>query len=199
MNPKSSAALIIFIKNPILGQAKTRIAQDTGDDEALRIYKLLLEHTRQVAEQFDGDKYLYYSHFIDTDDEWSNDTFIKKLQSQEDLGGRMKSAFAFLKKQYDKLLIIGSDCYELQLSHLHEAIDALDPHDAVLGPVEDGGYYLLGMKGFYPSLFDNITWSSEEVTAQTYAQAKAHNIDLVSITQLRDVDYLVDWQRYEAQ
>lgn len=193
---KSTVALIIFIKNPQLGKAKTRIAQSVGDQKALEIYLQLLEHTRQVADQLQLDRHLFYSDFIDRQDEWDNNNYTKHLQYQGDLGERMDKAFAQLLRDYSKVIIIGSDCYELRPYQIHQAISSLDNFDSVIGPVTDGGYYLLGMRKHYPFLFEGIEWSTESVTSQTIRQAISHSISIKSIDELRDVDYIEDWERY---
>ena len=90
-------ALIIFIKNPQLGKAKTRLAATLGKEKALEIYLFLLAHTRQVAEACNTEKHLYYSEFIDEQDDWSNNIFQKHLQDQNpDLGQKMNKAFSDL-------------------------------------------------------------------------------------------------------
>ena len=84
--------IIIFIKNIEKGKVKTRLAATVGDDQALKIYKALLGHTRKVACAVDAERFLYYSSFIEENDDWSSDLFIKKNQTDGDLGNRMSTA-----------------------------------------------------------------------------------------------------------
>ena len=188
----SRAALIIMIKNPVLGKAKTRIANTTGDEEALRIYKLLLAHTRAVTEQTDVDKYLYYSDYIE-EDLWSDTIYNKRVQSAGDLGERLRNAFSEVAETHDKMIVIGSDCAEITPSHIMSAVDALDEADIVVGPVHDGGYYLLGMKGYHPEVITDIEWSTDAVTDQTIAKAEAKGLSNTKINMLHDIDYHEDW------
>lgn len=115
-------ALIIFIKNAVLGKVKTRLASSLGEENALLIYKKLLQHTCLITKNIVADKYVFYSEQINDDDLWENDVFKKELQSGDDLGERMKNAFELIfKKDYQEIVIIGSDCYELNEEIMQEA------------------------------------------------------------------------------
>ncbi len=191
----TDTALVIFIKNPVLGKAKTRIAATVGEEEALRIYMLLLTHTRQVADNVEIDRHLYYSHHIE-EDEWSDDLYYKHVQIDGDLGARMRDACATLSKTYSKVVIIGSDCAQLTVAHINKAIESLKNNDVVLGPVYDGGYYLLAMRGYHPRLMTDINWSTDVVAAQTLAQADDSGLTHTCIDKLSDIDYYEDWEKY---
>ena len=153
--------LLIFIRNPQLCKVKTRLARTLGDEEALRIYHVLLKKTRVTALACEADRFLFYSDFVDEQDDWSPAFFQKKIQRSGDLGVRMEFAFqqAF-ESGADKAIIIGSDCPELTSETLHHAFDLLDTKDFVLGPVPDGGDYLLGMNTFEPFDCFNIELST---------------------------------------
>jgi len=168
--------LIIFIKNPELGKAKTRIAKTTGDERALEIYKELLQHTRTMTTKVEANRYLFYSRFVDTQDGWSGKLFDKKLQIQGGLGEKMRDAFTRIQQQGGSMVIIGSDCGELQTEIVEQAFAALQDHDVVLGPTFDGGYYLLGLKDANLDLFSDINWSTEQVYPQTIQKIKDQNL-----------------------
>ena len=89
----SKGKLIIFIKNPKKGKVKTRLAATIGEDRALEIYHILLDHTREITKILPQEKLLYYSDSIDEKDNWDSTVYIKKKQKGRDLGKRMKSAF----------------------------------------------------------------------------------------------------------
>jgi uncharacterized protein len=192
-----SKTLLIFIRNPELGKVKTRLARTLGDDEALRIYHILLEKTRQAALEVRASRWLFYSNVVDEQDEWPNHDFIKITQAQGDLGERMEAAF---KQVFEcgatKALIIGSDCPELNGVILQQAFDALDEHDFVIGPVPDGGYYLLGMKQLQSDLFYDIVWSTETVRASTITKIEEARRTYALLPMLRDIDEAPDWQEY---
>jgi rSAM/selenodomain-associated transferase 1 len=186
--------LLIFIRNPQLGKVKTRLARTVGDAEALRIYRILLEKTRAAASGVRAERWLFYSDFVDDNDEWPAAEFIKKTQANGDLGERMEQAFqTAFEAGAKKVVIIGSDCPALTGDLLQQAFDALDHADFVLGPVPDGGYYLLGMKHLEPTVFRGIAWSTETVRAHTFEKIKAAGKSCFLLPLLSDVDTEEDW------
>lgn len=186
--------LLIFIRNPQLGKVKTRLARTAGDVEALRIYRILLERTRRAALGVQVERWLCYSDFIEKEDDWPEADFSKKMQAGGDLGERMEQAF---RKAFEagakKVVIIGSDCPELTGQVLQSAFDQLDEFELVLGPVPDGGYYLLGMKELEPSVFRDIEWSTSEVRARTLEKITAAGKSCSLLPSLPDVDTEEDW------
>ncbi|MBC7556500.1 MAG: glycosyltransferase, partial [Chryseobacterium sp.] len=88
----SENALIIFVKNLVIGQVKTRLAATLGNDAAMKIYKQLLVSVHQNIQEVNADKIVFYSTFIENDI-WENNLFQKKIQNGNDLGERMKNAF----------------------------------------------------------------------------------------------------------
>ena len=187
-------ALIIFIKNPQLGKVKTRIAKELGDDIALTIYKDLLKITQNATRQADCQRIVFYSDFIDESDEWDNSLYSKQLQQGEDLGERMKNAFAFVFKNpvIKNAIIIGSDCPHLETWHIERAFSGLDTYDFCLGPAQDGGYYLLGMKELQGDIFENKTWSTSTVLSDTRNQILTMGKYCYFLPLLADVDTVDD-------
>ncbi|RYY70325.1 MAG: glycosyltransferase [Chitinophagaceae bacterium] len=187
-------ALIIFVRNPELGKVKTRLAATVGDEKALEIYKSLLTHTRAITAKVKADKFVFYFDTVKEDDSWSAAGFVKKLQADGDLGHKMKTAFGSLFQEgYAKVLIIGSDCFELNNSIIEAAFRALDAHQVVIGPATDGGYYLLGMKQFFPFIFEDRQWSTEHVFTETKQELDNHAISYALLQTLTDVDTEEDW------
>ena len=181
--------LIIFIKNPLIGKVKTRLAKTLGDEKALEIYQQLLLHTVQITKNINCDKFVYYSDFVDQNDSWNNDRYFKKLQSGGNLGDRMSAAFMELfKSGYNKLIIIGSDCLELTELEIINAFEVLNNDDVVIGPSFDGGYYLLGMKAFLPTLFMNKNWSTPTVFKDTLHDLNELNKTVSKLITLNDID-----------
>jgi len=194
-----SSALLIFIKNPIPGHTKTRLAADVGNKMALRMYHILCDWTREQALGLSAhDRYLYYSNEVIAKDLWPAAAFRKRLQYQtSDLGGRMLAGFrdAFADG-HGKVIIIGSDCPGIDTDYLNEAFGALNDHDVVVGPALDGGYTLLGMRTLATTLFENIAWSTDEVLPTTLARAASAGLSVHQLSPLSDVDYLADWLSY---
>ncbi len=189
------SALIIFIKNPVLGKVKTRLAATLGDEKALQVYHTLLEHTRKVALETAVDRYVFYSDVIEEEDAWNSDDFTKQLQQGDDLGKRMHMALDAILKKHDKAVIIGSDCPGLTTKILKSAFRMLDRANYVLGPVEDGGYYLLGMKQNSMTLFEDIEWSTKKVLDETLERVWKLEKTYALLPTLFDVDCEEDWNR----
>ena len=192
-------ALIIFAKNPEYEKVKTRLAATIGNEQALFIYQKLIEHTIAITKKISADKIVYYSDSIVEKDTWENNIYQKKLQSGNDLEDRIKNAFkSSFTAGYDKVIIIGTDCFELNEEFISIAFEKMNDDDVVLGPAKDGGYYLLGMKKFYPSLFENIEWSSEKVLKQTLTTAMRLNLSVFLLPPLSDIDREPDLKDYSA-
>jgi rSAM/selenodomain-associated transferase 1 len=190
--------LIIFIKNPILGHVKTRLAQSIGEEEALIVYVKLLKHTREVVLAVESKRQLYYSQQVADHDLWSTDHFNKNIQKGVDLGDRMNAAFSqCFQEGAEKVVIIGSDCYEIEPGHIEAAYRALGQTDYVIGPAQDGGYYLLGMKRPSDFLFQDIAWSTASVYDDTRKAVLARGFSIDSLETLRDVDHVEDLVHYE--
>lgn len=189
--------VIVFVKNPQLGKVKTRLAATLGDEKALEIYNKLVDYTRTVLLGIEGvKKYVYYSDFIDSEDEWSNGIFEKKLQVHGGLGSKITYALKNTFNTCDQVIIIGSDCPQLTSDHIKEAFEQLDAVDLVIGPSHDGGYYLLGINKLHPELFEGINWSTEHVFNETIKKAQSLNLSTSTLETLSDVDFEEDWVKF---
>lgn len=177
--------LIIFIKNPVKGKVKTRLAAGIGNDKALEIYLILIDHTLKIAAKTNSDKHLFFSDYLTED--YSGTT--KNCQHGNDLGERMKNAFhSVMKGEEIKTIIIGTDCAELNHEIITLAFEKLETHDLVIGPAIDGGYYLLGMKKYFPEIFIGIEWSTSEVLVQTIELANKNSKSVYLLPVLCDID-----------
>lgn len=187
--------LIIFVKNPIPGTVKTRIAKTVGNDRAVQVYRHLLQYTQRVTRYTPYRKAVYYADFINPDDGWNG--YEKALQAGNDLGERMATAF---REQFaaraEKVVIIGSDCLTITEDHLVQAFRALDHADVVIGPATDGGYYLLGMKRLHNELFVDMPWSEAGLLAQSKAVLATNQQVVALLPELTDVDEWADYQPY---
>ncbi len=178
-------AVIIFVRNPELGKVKTRLAKELGDQNTLNIYIKLLEHTQVVSAAVSADKFVFGTEQLKFS--WPGST--TEIQSSGDLGEKMNDAFQLLfERGYQKVVIIGSDCLQLSTHHIEEAFTALNENDIVIGPAEDGGYYLLGMKKIYSKLFMNKSWSTEKVFTETLQSIQTLHLRSHILEQLVDVD-----------
>jgi len=181
--------LVVFAKNPELGKVKTRLAKTVGDKKALEIYLKLLEHTYAVADKTFADKAIFYSDKIEEFDILDYYKFPKFLQKGDDLGERMDRAIGeAFGQRYEKVVIIGSDCYDLTSVIVEDAFKLLDDHNVVIGPAFDGGYYLLGMDRHYSHLFKDKKWSTPDVLLDTILDPKKLTLSYTLLPTLTDVD-----------
>ncbi|WP_462219272.1 TIGR04282 family arsenosugar biosynthesis glycosyltransferase [Ferruginibacter sp.] len=181
------SGLIIFVRNPVLSKVKTRLAATIGEEKALQVCKHLLQHTHTSTKDISVTKFVYYADYINEDDIWNG--FEKKLQQGNNLGQRMQIAFQELfEADFTKVCIIGSDCYELNSNIIERAFEKLNTADIVIGPVTDGGYYLLGLNKLIPELFINKSWSTETVFADTIKDATSLQINFHQLPVLNDID-----------
>jgi uncharacterized protein len=193
-------AIIIFQKNAIPGKVKTRIAEELGDQAALEIYMKLVDHTHQVCQEVDAQKFVFFSDFIPEDLSGFNPHDQLIVQSGNDLGWRMANAFKVVfSKGFKKILIVGTDCLELKANLLEEAFELLKTNQVVIGPARDGGYYLLGLQQLVLELFQDIEWSSEKVFWQTMKKLDDLSLSYDLLRVLSDVDRLADWQKFNKK
>lgn len=182
-------ALLIFTKNLIHGQVKTRLAATIGNDMALTVYSHLLQHTASVTNYLPVEKIVFYSDNIEQRDAWSNEVYKKQVQSGNDLGDKMLNAFVYAFGQGNNAVaIIGTDCLQITSAIIMNAFAYLHNHDVVIGPANDGGYYLLAIKQMHHQLFQNIRWSSDEVLKQTLAICNQQNLSVYQLPELSDID-----------
>ena len=190
--------VLVFEKNAILGQVKTRLASGMGELPALEIYKHLVQLTYSALEEVSVPVWTFFSDFIPE----STHPIVENsfVQQGQDLGERMSNAFArTFESGRDKVVLIGTDCPTLQSQHLLQAFEALNHSDLVLGPAIDGGYYLIGMKSSAAYLFEGIAWSTSQVLSQTLHVAYQQGLIVTLLPELDDIDTQEDWQRYSSQ
>ena len=193
----SKDLLLIFTRNPELGKCKTRLAQTVGDETALDIYNFLLRHTVSITQNLNSAKQVWYSEEIWDDDIWDDAFYDKKLQKGPDLGTRMANALQEgFASGFERIIIIGSDMFDLSQKDLENAFAHLQENDFVVGPAEDGGYYLLGMKTFKAELFQRKNWGQETVLKDSLADLKDEK--LVILEERNDVDVYADIKDNEA-
>ena len=134
---------------------------------------------------------------IRENDIWDATIFQKHLQVGEDLGIRMLHAFKNgFETGYEKVLIIGSDLYDLTAETIENAFIALENNEVVIGPAEDGGYYLLGMNSLEEKVFKNKDWGTETVRKDTLEDLKDKKVFLLG--ELNDVDVFEDIKHHPA-
>ena len=187
--------LLVFCKNALLGQVKTRLAATIGEVKALALYEELLAKTARVVTATGYPFAVWYTPSPQADPLWQALTPHCYPQPSGDLGARMQAAFTWAFDQgYTHVVGIGSDLWTLEASDLQQAVQALQTHEVVLGPAQDGGYYLIGKKQLIPALFQNKKWSTAEVLPQTLADL--HDKAYYCLPSKNDIDTHEDLQKH---
>ena len=181
----------------MLGKVKTRLIQKLGRRGALDLYLQMFE--RLIAE-------LSASRFntelwISPDKDhafFQSYAFARFQQAGPHLGVRMSTALRDGLNRHESVILVGTDLPLIDRSYIEQAVGALQTHDVVLGPAEDGGYGLVGVKAETPDMFSDIDWGTERVLSQTCARLNRDGLDFGLLPLIWDVDRPDDLPRYQA-
>lgn len=189
---RAEAAIALFAKAPRPGLVKTRLVPPLTGEEAARIARAALEDTaRHVVPAVDARWTLYLDGAADDTLRVLAEECGLTIAPQRgaDLGERLAAAFEDMRGQgRERVLAIGSDSPTLDPGRVRDAIEALSASDVVLGPAEDGGYYLVGMKGRHEAIFEGIPWSTDAVAARTLERAGALGLTVRLLPPWYDLD-----------
>ena len=191
--------LLIFVKEPVPGKVKTRLASELDPEAACDIYRACIELTLRRLEPLRKQTVLCIDppEAVERIQAWVGAGWAMRPQRGRTLGERLAEATrAAFSEGASRVAVIGTDSPWLAASDLDDAFAALESADAVIGPAEDGGYYVLGLARSQPRLFEGIAWSTSFVCAQTQAQAARLGLRLVRLAMGYDVDQLADVIRF---
>lgn len=186
--------LIIFMRYPQAGTTKTRLIPALGAAGAAQLYRHLAERTLAQGitlqqQQAINIEIWFTDGSVAQMQRWLGDARLYRSQPAGDLGQRMLTAFTTVFADgSDRIVLIGTDCPDLSTQHLSEAFAALVQHDVVLGPAQDGGYYLIGLRRPIPELFVNIPWSTAIVAQRTLTIATQLGLSVHCLPSLTDLD-----------
>lgn len=199
-----SAAVAVFARPPIAGQVKTRLAATLGDEAALQVYRqLLLKTVQQVAAS--GYPFILFAaapsaELSELAAEYGGQFSV---QQGSNLGEKMVRALAQLHQQYQRALLVGTDCPVLTATHLHQGFAELAHAAVVMGPAEDGGYWLLGSSDAAlwqnPQLLDEVHFGGPKAREMTLSCLHCCGATSRMLPLLWDVDTAIDYQRALAQ
>jgi rSAM/selenodomain-associated transferase 1 len=199
------ARIIVFAKAPVLGQVKTRLAGHLGNFGAALLHRQLLSHTlRRLTQARLAPVELWcapdtqHGFFIACRRDYG---IPLRRQQGCDLGERMAHALAtVLQEGSPYAVIVGSDCPMLDATYLRHGLMALRTgQDAVLGPTEDDGYMLIGLRRSCPALFKGIRWGGPEVLAATRRRLQRGSLSWSELPLAWDVDRPADLRRLRQQ
>lgn len=192
----NQAAIILVAKMPIPGRVKTRLSPSLSDMDTAELYtRFLRDSTGKVSAVCGATPFIALNI---SDDPGAFDALRDTLelphsitvldQGVGNLGERLVRLCRYGLTAAGRLVLIGSDSPTLPLSYIERALDALEAYDVVIGPSDDGGYYLIGVSGNHRCLFEEIDWSTGKVFEQTLARAAAANLSVEVLDNWYDVD-----------
>lgn len=188
--------LALFMKSPESGMAKRRLRSVLSEEEVTRLCEAFAEDLLEKLVLLPCDKkVIAYAGepptFIPTEGSWS-----LYPQTGEDLGERLQNYFRWsFTEGAAKSVVIGSDSPTLPRAYLEEAFALLGRYETVLGPSEDGGYYLIGMRRFNPTPFQEIPWGTERVFEETVKRVSLSSGPVGILDRWYDVDTPNDLKR----
>jgi rSAM/selenodomain-associated transferase 1 len=197
----ASNHLIIFVKAPRRGAVKTRLARAIGEEAARGAYEKMVEELVERLASIPTVELRFTPDDAVTEiRQWRRDNWHLRPQGEGDLGQRLERAFAdAFANGAQYVAVIGSDCPAITPDDIRSAWTVLETNDVVLGPAQDGGYWLIGLGEPRPALFQTIDWSTDKVLKQTLRRARARNLKVELLRELSDVDTESDWMQFLEQ
>ena len=187
---KNNPLVLVFCKNQIIGKVKTRLALSIGQKKALSIYSKLVNKTATIVNSLSSEVHIYYSDYIEENDNFDSSKIKKFIQKGNNLGDRMINALNISFKNFSPIVVIGSDLWELEISDIMDAFGILKKKNIVIGPSTDGGYYLIGMNYLDTKIFENKNWGQQSVLNETIR-------DIDDITNIHLLDEKTDIDTYD--
>lgn len=195
-----ASRIIIFAKAPVAGFAKTRLAPLLGADGAAQLARQMLISTCIEAGAVESATVELCIAPAPGQPLWSGPlpagADLLSDQGEGDLGARLARAAKRGLATSERILLIGTDCPELGRERLQRALGALGEHDAFISPASDGGYVLLGLRRYSPTLFSGLEWSGPRVAADTIARLDSLGWSYAIGEMLRDIDEPADFEAY---
>ncbi len=200
MTPASREVLIIFARAPVVGGVKTRLIPALGAEGACALHTAcVLDVCERHARAAPPHREVVVWRAGEPDAPfWAQLGLPQRDQAGPDLGVRMAAALAVELSRATRVVILGTDSPTLDPARVDDAFRALDRVDVVLGPAEDGGYYLLGARGGVPPVFHGPSWGGDRVLADTLDLLTAAGLRYERVEACFDVDRPADLVRLRA-
>ncbi len=196
--------VILFVKYPEKGKVKSRLAQDLDEDFVLRLYQCMVLDTIDMLKRLNVPFRICYYPLAALEEmkTWLGRAYVYAPQAGDHLGERMERAFSrVFSEGVDQALLIGSDIPGLTAAMMDGAFRSFASHDAVIGPANDGGYYLIGFKKntFYPGIFHDMIWSTKTVFRMTIERLHSASLSVQILPECIDVDTKEDLKTFLDQ
>jgi rSAM/selenodomain-associated transferase 1 len=190
MESDSTGRVIVFTKYPEPGQVKTRLIPFLGAEGAAELHRCMVVHTLDGISRLLAERSLQVDVYFDGGDcQQMAACFGRRWHYVEQVSGDLGARLSVALRPTDKpTVVIGTDCPGLQPTHVHEAMNRLREDDLVIGPANDGGYYLIGINRFHQALFTDIPWGTESVCRITQEIASSLKLSVAMLEELCDID-----------
>jgi len=204
MNKSHAVAVALFVRAPIPGRVKTRLAAGMGNENACLLYRAMADDVVRAVQNSGLPLHLFHDG-SDAEAQallptaWRAAARQMIAQQGNDIGERMATAFTHcFARNIGQVIVAGSDVPDLSAAVFTAAAQALRTHDVVLAPTVDGGYGLIGVQQarYHSELFHNMAWSTDQVTPATLVAIKQLGLTVCLLETLRDLDTLDDVRRY---
>lgn len=181
---------MVFIKDSSKYPVKTRLKTSIGKNKSIWVYNQILKKTALVLKNIKTDIAVFHYNSIISKNPFKNFSKWNKIQIGENLGKKISNAFNWgFEKGYKKIIIIGSDLWDLNEEIINTGFIELNKNKVVIGPSIDGGYYLLGLNKKMPKIFEGIKWGTQSVLAETL---KLLEHEPYILPELNDIDTFED-------
>jgi rSAM/selenodomain-associated transferase 1 len=201
MRSELKRAVVVFAKVPKEGDPKSRIAAEAGRERAEEIYSELLAITAERVDSF-----IHFVSFSGCDEPGELRQRFPRArgfvpQQGENLGERVKNALLEVKHRgYTLLCAVGTDCPNLARHDIENAFERLDGEaDVVIGPAEDGGYYLIALEDPDCGVFDVQGWSTPRLLEETLAKIEEGDITCSLLEKKQDIDTLDQYEAWKCR
>jgi rSAM/selenodomain-associated transferase 1 len=203
-NPEASALVMQFSKWPEEGRVKTRLMSELGARGALNAHIRLSLNVLDNLIASGLPVQFWWDRALEPAPEAASQVLTALdaasitigIQEGENLGQRMEAALGLALESHCKAVVVGSDCPSVDPEYVREAVAALDASDVVLGPSNDGGYVLIGVRRVVPGMLDHVAWGTESVLDQTRDRLAGCGLSVSLLAPRWDVDEPEDWQRF---
>ena len=181
---------MVFIKDSSKYPVKTRLKTSIGKNKSIWVYNQILKKTVLVLKNIKSDIAVFHYNSIISKNPFKNFSKWNKIQIGKNLGEKISNAFNWgFEKGYKKIIIIGSDLWDLNEEIINKGFLELNKNKVVIGPSIDGGYYLLGLNKKMPKIFEGIKWGTQSVLAETL---KLLEHEPYILPELNDIDTFED-------
>jgi len=201
MMNQDATIVALFVRAPIPGRVKTRLAVDLGNDGACSLYRAMVTDILSNIAPYDFPIYLFYegNDVENLPEEWITASSTAVPQAGDDIGERMAAAFEYcFAHNIDQVILVGSDIPGLDARVMLSAATSLISHDITISPAYDGGYCLIAMKRetYQPRVFENVPWSTDKVLRTTLERCAECELDAELLDTLQDIDTIEDLKAY---